>query len=151
MEDTQTEQQTEPASDLSRWLSAGQAAYYVVTGAWPIVHLRSFEAITGPKPEGWLVKTVGALVTVIGGTLGLAAKTRRVTPELRFLAAGAALSLAAVDVIYTSKRRIKPVYLLDVLPELVIAGGWMFDEWKSRTERASETSAESPPPPEYLH
>ena len=47
MEDTQAQQQTEPASDLSRWLSAGQAAYYVVTGAWPIVHLRSFEAITG--------------------------------------------------------------------------------------------------------
>ena len=145
------QQEAEPASELARWLSVGQAAYYVVAGAWPIVHPRSFEAVTGPKPEDGLVKTVGALVTVIGGTLGLASRSRRVTPELRFLAAGAALSLAAVEAVYLSKRRIKSVYLLDVVPQLAIAGGWMLDEWRSRTRSAEVESPAPPTPPQYLH
>jgi hypothetical protein len=110
----------------------GQAALYVSTGLWPILHLRSFEWVTGPKPEGWLVKTVGALVTVVGLTVGWAAHRRRVTPELRLLAGGAALCLAAVDVIYTAKRRIKPVYLADAVPELVMASGWLLDGWRAR-------------------
>jgi hypothetical protein len=33
----------------------------------------SFEAVTGPKRERWLVRTVGVLVLAIGGTLTLAA------------------------------------------------------------------------------
>ena len=41
-----------------------QAGYFVVTGVWPIVHMRSFLAVTGPKTDLWLVKTIGVLVTV---------------------------------------------------------------------------------------
>ena len=28
-----------------------QGSYYLVTGLWPLVHLASFEAITGPKVD----------------------------------------------------------------------------------------------------
>ena len=31
--------------------------------------MRSFEAVTGPNRDEWLVKTVGALVGVLGGGL----------------------------------------------------------------------------------
>jgi len=31
--------------------------------------MRSFEAITGPKADKWVVRTVAVLVTVIGGVL----------------------------------------------------------------------------------
>ncbi len=146
-----TPQEHEPMTDLARWLSTGQAAYYVVAGAWPLVHQRSFDAITGPKPEDGLVKTVGALVTVIGGAIGLASRSRRVTPELRFLAAGAALSMAAVEAFYLSKRRLRSVYLLDVLPQVAIAGAWMLDAWQSRARSAEVESPTRPLPPEYLH
>ena len=31
-----------------------QGAFYAVSGLWSIVHLRSFEAVTGPKRDDWL-------------------------------------------------------------------------------------------------
>jgi hypothetical protein len=45
-----------------------QGGYYLVTGLWPLVHLASFEAITGPKVDDWLVRMVGLLAAVIGAT-----------------------------------------------------------------------------------
>src|SRR5947209_19342813 len=50
-------------------LAMAQGAFFALSGMWPIVHLRSFEAVTGPKLEGWLVKTVGGLLTVVGAAL----------------------------------------------------------------------------------
>ena len=48
--------------DQWRWrLLAFQSGYYGVTGIWPILHLPSFEAITGPKIDDWLVHMVGLL------------------------------------------------------------------------------------------
>ena len=108
----------------TRALALGQGAYYLGTGLWPLLHLRSFEAVTGPKPEGWLVKTVGALISVVGATALLAAVRRRASPELRLLAGGSALSLGVVDVVYPAKGRISPIYLADALPELALVLGW---------------------------
>jgi hypothetical protein len=112
------------ADPVAVGLAVAQGAYDVVTGVWPIVHLRSFEAITGPKLEGWLVKTVGALIAVVGGTLLSAGLRRRVSPEVMLLAAGSAAALGAVDVVYASRRRISPVYLLDAFAEGVLVAGW---------------------------
>ncbi len=42
---------------------------YFATGLWPILNMRSFEVVTGPKRDKSLVKTVGALITAIGSTL----------------------------------------------------------------------------------
>jgi hypothetical protein len=99
-----------------------QGTYYVATGALPFVSRRAFEATTGPKREWWLVQTVGALVTVAGGALLSAAHQQRVTPELLWVAAGSAASLAAIDLVYVAKRRIAPMYLLDAAAELAILG-----------------------------
>lgn len=121
--------------DWGERLALLQGGFDVVTGLWPIIHLRSFEAVTGPKPEGWLVKTVGALVSVIGGTLLFAGARRRVGPEMRLLGAGTAAAFTAVDVIYTAKRRISPVYLLDAVAETAILAGWGAVQARSRTRR----------------
>lgn len=102
-------------------IATAQAMFYVVTGIWPIVHMRSFEWITGPKVDRWLVKTVAGLVTVVGGALGLAASSNRVTPEVRFLAVGTAVALACVDIVYVRHRRIRSVYLLDAAANLSLA------------------------------
>ena len=92
---------------------SAQAGYYVATGVLPFVSRRAFEAMTGRKREWWLVQTVGALVTVVGIALVAGARSGRVTPELRAIAAGSAASLAAIDVIYVAKRQIAPTYLAD--------------------------------------
>lgn len=95
-----------------------QGVYYVATGVLPFVSRRAFEAVTGPKREWWLVQTVGALVTVIGGALLSAAGRRRVAPELVGIATGSAASLAAIDIVYVAKRRIAPTYLVDAALQL---------------------------------
>jgi hypothetical protein len=100
-----------------------QGGYYVATGVLPFVSRRAFEAATGPKREWWLVQTVGALVTVIGGVLLSGAGRRRVSPELLGLAAGSAAALAAIDIVYVAKGRIAPSYLGDAAAELALLGG----------------------------
>ena len=105
-------------------VATGQGAMYVVTGVWPLVSLRSFERITGPKVDGWLVRTVGAVVACVGGVLLLAARRNRVTPEIAVLGVGCAASLTAIDVVYVSRKRIAPIYLADAVVELLCIAAW---------------------------
>jgi hypothetical protein len=107
----------------TRVVLTAQGVYYVATGVLPLVSRRAFEAITGPKREWWLVETVGALVTVMGGAFLGAARRRRVTPELVVVAGGSAASLAAIDVVYVLKRRIAPTYLIDAAVEIALVAG----------------------------
>lgn len=105
-------------------LAVAQGAFYVATGVWPILHMRSFEAVTGEKTDDWLVKTVGAMVGVAGVVMTVAGLRKRVTPEIALLAAGSAAALATVDVVYTRKGVIRPVYLLDAVAEAGLTGAW---------------------------
>jgi len=102
----------------------GHGVFWVVSGLWPILHIRSFEAVTGPKVDRWLVKAVAALITAIGAGLMQGAKNDRVTPELETVAVGSALGLTAVDVIYVAQRRISPFYLLDAIVHTALAVAW---------------------------
>ena len=111
-----------------------QGVYFVATGVWPLVHLASFEAISGPKTDDWLVRTVGVLVLAIGLVLLVGALRLRVPFELALLAMASALGLAAMDVVYVTTDVIWDVYLLDALVEgaLVLLWGWAF--WRSRDD-----------------
>ena len=108
------------AAPSERAILTAQGAYYVTTGVVPFVSRRAFEAVTGPKLEWWLVQTVGALVTVVGGALLSGARRGRITPELRGVAAGSAVSLATIDIVYVARRRIAPTYLLDAAVQLAL-------------------------------
>jgi hypothetical protein len=109
-----------------RWrrAAAWQGRYFVATGAWPLFHLRSFEAVTGPKPEGWLVKMVGLLAAAIGGSLLMGVRRGKISPELRWLGLSSAAAFAAVDTWYAGRRRIAPVYLLDAVVEAAFMVAW---------------------------
>ena len=114
-----------PAPELppvARVALTAQAAYYVATGLWPLLHMASFEAVTGPKTDDWLVHMVALLVLVIGLTLAAAVHTGRWGLEIRMLAIGGALAFAAIEIWYVFTGRISPIYLADTLPELLLAG-----------------------------
>ena len=81
--------------------------------------------MTGPKTDFWLVRTVGALISVIGAALLLGGRRSRWVPEFTFLAAGSALCLAIVDIVGVAVRRISPVYLLDAVGELALVAAWI--------------------------
>jgi hypothetical protein len=106
-----------------RIILAAQGAYYLVTGAWPLVSMESFELVTGPKLEHWLVYTVSLLALVIGTSLVAAARTGEAAMSIRVLALGTAAAFAATDFFYVSVGRISAVYLLDGAAELAFAIG----------------------------
>lgn len=108
----------------SNHVALSQGIFYVATGLWPIVHMRSFEAVTGPKMDKWLVRTLGGLITAVGATLIVGGLERRPSRALRVLGIGSALALGAADVIYASRRRISKVYLGDAAAEGALVTGW---------------------------
>jgi hypothetical protein len=121
-----------PSGAPFRWLAAVQSAYFLLTGLWPLVHLQSFLAVTGPKDDIWLVETVGILVTAIGAGLGIAAVRGRVNAEVITVAVASALGLAIIDSIYVARGRIHAIYLLDVAVEVLLIAGWAYCVWRRR-------------------
>lgn len=94
-----------------------QGLYYLATGIWPIVHLRSFVAVTGPKRDTWLVQTFGLLVAALGAAL-LADEDRPVAASTVRYAVAPALALAVAEVVFVARGRIRPIYLADTAIEL---------------------------------
>jgi hypothetical protein len=98
-----------------------QSVYYGVTGAWPVVHMPSFEAITGPKTDDWLVHMVGLLTVAIALTIW--PRGGRVATPVRTLAVSAAASYLVIDVVYATLGVIAPIYLLDAVAEVMLIAG----------------------------
>jgi hypothetical protein len=122
------------SSRLAFWLLAVQGGYFAVLGVWPIVDIRSFQAVTGPKtdhlPTGdqddhWLVVTVGALITAIGISLLVACYTRRLSPEAAVLGILSAIVLAAIDIVFVWREVIAPIYLADAVVEILFVCCWV--------------------------
>jgi hypothetical protein len=117
-----------------------QAVYFVVSGVWPIVSIRSFIWVTGPKVDVWLVKTFGALVAALGAGMLHGLARSRDTQTLGALGAATGAVLAASDVYYVARRRIRPTYLLDGAIEAAFAAYWL-RRALSRSEPAADASA----------
>ena len=109
-----------------------QAAYYTLTGIWPIVHRRSFEAVTGRKTDYWLVQMVGALAIAIGGSLALAARRSAPSREAVALSVGSAAAFAAIDATHATRGRIRRVYLLDLAVESAVLVSFARTRFRSR-------------------
>ena len=107
-----------------RLLATFQGLYYLLTGLWPVVDLDSFQAVTGGKTDLWLVKTIGLLIAVIGAAIFRARNRPALFPEILILAAGSALALGTVDVLYSLLGVISKVYLLDAPIEAALVAGW---------------------------
>ena len=101
-----------------------QGIYFLVFGIWPLLHMKSFLAVTGPKTDLWLVKTVGLILAVIGAVLIIAQVNAEIYTSIAILAIGSALSLAVIELIYVAKRLISPIYLADAFVELILIGWW---------------------------
>ena len=122
------EVRTEPASlsvmsSAERTLGMAQGVVYVGLGLWPTLNLRSFARMTGPKPEGWLVKAVGFLLVAIGTSLVRGARSGE-RKSVATLGAGAGAALGGVAFYYSAKRRIAPIYFLDAAQHLAFVTAW---------------------------
>lgn len=122
------------AGPLIRGLLWLQGSYYLLTGVWPLVSIRTFQLVTGPKtdhlPTGreadhWLVMTAGVLITSIALPLVVCAWRGRALVEVIILAMAAACGLTCIDVIYVSRGVIEPVYLVDAAVQIPLIAAWM--------------------------
>jgi len=110
---------------MLKWILIAQGVYFTVTGIWPIVSIRTFQMVTGPKRDLWLVKTVGALIAVAGCAMLVAGFRDSASPEILALAIFSAAALMLVDIIYVAKRIISFVYLVDGVVEFAIILAYM--------------------------
>jgi|SRR5579884_1081977 len=123
-----------------------QGVYYLATGIWPLVSMRTFEQVTGRKTDNWtgregdhwLVKTVGVLVTAVGAALLTAGRRRENVAAVPVLAAGSALGLAAIDCVYVARGVIAPIYLADAVAEVGLAAAWA---WQASREQTRQTTS----------
>ena len=108
-----------------RRAALAQGLFYVATGLWPVLHLRSFEAVTGPKRDRWLVRTTGALIAAIGGSLLVAARDR--SRAAKTLGVASAATLAGADLVFVASGQIPRIYLADAAAEAAVIGLWIMD------------------------
>lgn len=101
-----------------------QGSFNVATGLWPLIHMRSFEAVSGPKTDKWLVRTVSGLLVTIGIVQLISSDTPEGVAQARRLGIGTAATLAAIDLIYGGTGRIRRIYLLDAAVELLWIRRW---------------------------
>lgn len=102
-----------------------QGFYFALTGVWPLIDIRSFLLVTGPKTDLWLVKTVGVVITAIGAGLIVAGWNGETSLPVIATAMTGAAGLAVIDLVYALKKVISPVYLLDAVAEAVLILWWI--------------------------
>ena len=105
-------------------LATVQGGFYVLTGLWPVAHMRSFSAVTGPKTDLWLVQAFGMLIAAVGAVLLLVGLRRKVDVPTLLFGIATALTLAFIDVWFFLRGAISAVYLADAAAELVLALSW---------------------------
>jgi hypothetical protein len=115
----------QPYKDPMSRLLKFQGIFYFLTGVWPLVDIASFMAVTGPKTDLWLVRTVGWLILLSGIAFFFEGRSPSPSKNFARLACGEALALAGIDIYYVLKNTISWVYLIDATIELLLVIIWI--------------------------
>src|SRR4051794_1941176 len=108
-------------STLALW----QGMFNIASGLWPLIHLRSFEAVFGPKSERWLVRTVAGLLLGNGVAQVRFRRSATGVAHARQIGVATAVTLAAIDLTYAPTGRISKMYLLDGAVEVAWITAWI--------------------------
>jgi hypothetical protein len=121
------EAQTQPPPDRGMVLEILQGVYYVVSGLWPVVHASSYQHYTGGHDltDLWLLRTLGAVLAVVGLSLLWAVRRRSVAPEAVIMAGGVAAVLAIMDMANIAVKAYPPIYCIDCLIQVGFLFGWI--------------------------
>ena len=99
--------------------------YYFTTGIWPLIDIKSFMKVTGPKTDVWLVKTVGLLLAGVSVCLVVYFFMKADQSVIGTLAAVCSICLAGIDFYYAGKKVISPVYLIDGIIQVIFFIAWI--------------------------
>jgi hypothetical protein len=115
--------------------------FNTVGGLWPLLHMRSFERVLGPKTDRWLVRTVAGLMLTTGLSQMSATPAPASLAQARRAGLGTAATLAAIDLRYAPTGRISRIYLLDAAMEI----GWI-TAWAAASRGENHPAARAPSP-----
>jgi hypothetical protein len=106
-------------------MARAHGSFNVVSGLWPLLHRRSFEAVLGPKQDYWLVATVALLLLGNGAAQLAAQNSPDALASARRLGLATAAGLLSVDLVNVARGRISKMYLLDAAAEMGWLASWM--------------------------
>ena len=102
-----------------------QGIYTGSTALWGIIDIDSFQAVTGPKTDLWLVKTVSVVLLAIGISFIMQALRPGNPLPIMLLAILSSAGLATIDMYYAFRDVISPVYLADAVVEIIFFISWV--------------------------
>jgi hypothetical protein len=98
-----------------------QGLYFIITGIWPLISTASFMAVTGPKTDIWIIKTLSLQICAMGAFFCFSAIKRDLGINVLLLSILSAIGFIVADVYYVIKGVIDSIYLADALVEVIIA------------------------------
>jgi len=111
---------------IYRALLGIQGGYTLLTALWGLVDIDSFMAVTGPKTDIWLVKTVSVVLLAVAAALLCFLWVRSDPLPAIVLGFLTSAGLAAIDFYYSTKGVISQVYALDGVAEVLFALIWIY-------------------------
>jgi hypothetical protein len=110
----------------AHYILIAQGIYTILTSLWPIIHIKSFLFITGPKTDVWLVKLVSLLLLCMGISFLMEVSQKHLSVTIKQLALNSAVVLFVVDLYYSYYNIIPEVYVIDGFIQLLFICLWMF-------------------------
>lgn len=111
---------------LYRVLLWVQGVYTLLTALWGLIDIDSFMAVTGPKTDIWLVKTVSVILVAIGVALLSFLWVQSDPLPAILLGLLTSAGLAAIDFYYSGREVISWVYALDGIAEALFTLVWLY-------------------------
>ena len=103
-----------------------QGVYTLLTALWGLIDIDSFMAVTGPKTDIWLVKTVSVILVAIGVALLSFLWVQSDPLPAILLGLLTSAGLAAIDFYYSGREVISWVYALDGIAEALFTLVWLY-------------------------
>ncbi|MDQ1012924.1 hypothetical protein QFZ82_007409 [Streptomyces sp. V4I23] len=118
-------------------LARAHGLFNVLGGVWPLLSLRTFEWVSGPKTDEWLLQTCGGLLATAGWSMLRVSPGPEGLRHARRLGVGTAVTLLVIDLVYVPLGRIRPTYLIDAATEIAwLTAWWRTGRLPARTVRA---------------
>ncbi|WP_394673772.1 hypothetical protein [uncultured Chryseobacterium sp.] len=108
-----------------RFIPFLQAVYYFVTGLWPLVHLKSFFEVTGPKTDVWLVQMVGALIFSYSILFFYMALTRQLLHIHAVVGSLSSFAIGCIEFYYYLQGTLRGVYYVGFIIETCFFMYWI--------------------------
>lgn len=109
-----------------RFIPLIQGIYFLITGVWPLVHLKSFMEVTGPKTDIWLVQTVAVLILSYSVLFFYVAFKKRIAPVYALMGTISTFGLAIIELYYYLQGTLKWVYFIDSIIEMIFFIYWLW-------------------------